>query len=82
VAAVKGALRHTPGIIALVSLARERGLHTVYVPAIDAREATLLGGLRVMPVPTLAAHMRSEGPNSSTLRRQSYWRRCRVGWLV
>jgi magnesium chelatase family protein len=60
-----GALRHTPGIIALVSLARERGLHTVYVPAIDAREATLLGGLRVMPVPTLAAlvgHLRGELP--------------------
>jgi hypothetical protein len=32
-------LRHTPGIIALVALARERGLDTVYVPAIDAREA-------------------------------------------
>src|SRR5438094_10033542 len=60
-----GALRHTPRIIALVSLARERGLHTVYVPAIDAREATLLGGLRVMPVPTLAAlvgHLRGELP--------------------
>src|SRR3954468_17377835 len=39
-----GALRHTLGIIALVSLARERGLHTAYVPPIDAREATLLGG--------------------------------------
>jgi hypothetical protein len=31
-------LRHTPGIIALVALAREQGLDTVYVPAIDARE--------------------------------------------
>jgi magnesium chelatase family protein len=60
-----GALRHTPGIIALVSLARERGLHTAYVPAIDAREATLLGGVRVMPVPTLSAlvaHLRGEAP--------------------
>ncbi len=60
-----GTLRHTPGIIALVSLARERGLPTVYVPAIDAREATLLGGVRVMPVPTLAAlvrHLRGEVP--------------------
>jgi len=37
----------------------------VYVPAIDAREATLLGGVRVMPVPTLAAlvsHLRGEVP--------------------
>jgi magnesium chelatase family protein len=60
-----GALRHTPGIIALVALARERGLHTVYVPAVDAREATVLGGVRVMPVPTLAAlmrHLRDEVP--------------------
>ena len=60
-----GALRHSPGIIALVALARERGLHTVYVPAVDAREATLLGGVRVMPVPTLAAlvaHLRDEAP--------------------
>src|SRR4051794_31858206 len=33
-----GSLRHTPGVIALVALARERGLDAVYVPAIDARE--------------------------------------------
>ena len=38
-----------------MALARERGLDTVYVPAIDAREATLLGGVRVMPVQTLRA---------------------------
>ena len=58
-----GSLRHTPGIIALVALARERGLETVFVPAVDAREATLLGGVRVMPVPTLGAlvwHLRGE----------------------
>jgi magnesium chelatase family protein len=60
-----GALRHTMGIIALVALARERVLRTVYVPTIDAREAALLGGVRVMPVPTLAAlvqHLRGEVP--------------------
>jgi magnesium chelatase family protein len=60
-----GSLRHTPGIIALVALARERGLDTVYVPAVDAREATLLGGVQVMPVPTLGAlvaHLRGEQP--------------------
>lgn len=35
------------------------------VPAIDARAATLLGGVGVMPVPTLAAmvgHLRGEVP--------------------
>jgi predicted ATPase with chaperone activity len=40
-----GSLRHSPGIIALVPLARERGLDTVYMPAIDAREETLLTAL-------------------------------------
>src|SRR5215211_7545829 len=55
-----GSLRHTPGIIALVALARERGLDTVYVPAIDARESTPLGGVRVMPVPHAADGARLE----------------------
>jgi hypothetical protein len=66
-----GSLRHSPGIIALVALARERGLETVYVPAIDAREATLLGGVRVMPVPMLAAlvrHLPGEAPWISHLQ--------------
>ena len=37
----------------------------MYVPAIDAREATLLGGVRVMPMPTRAAlvsHLGGEAP--------------------
>jgi hypothetical protein len=34
---VASSLRHTPGIIALVALARERGLDTVYGLVIDAR---------------------------------------------
>ena len=58
-------MRHSAGIIALVALARERGMHTVYVPALDAREASLLGGVRIMPVPSLAglvAHLRGEAP--------------------
>ena len=38
---VESSLRHGPGIIALVALAREPGLDTVYLPAIDAPEATL-----------------------------------------
>src|SRR5215207_3944774 len=60
-----GTFRHSAGIIALVALARERGMHTVYVPALDAREASLLGGVRIMPVPSpagLVAHLRGEAP--------------------
>ena len=62
-------MRHTPGIITLVSLARERGLRTLYVPAIDAREAMLIGGVQMMTMPTLAAlvsHLR--GKSRSCLR--------------
>src|SRR5215211_3109906 len=33
-----GSLRHSPGIIALVALARERGLETVYVPAPEGED--------------------------------------------
>jgi hypothetical protein len=61
----KEALTFRSRIIALVALARERGLDTVYVPAIGAREATLLGGVRAMPVPVLAelvAQPRDEAP--------------------
>jgi hypothetical protein len=37
------------------ALARERGLDTVCVPAIDAREVTLLGGATVVPAWTFGA---------------------------
>ena len=43
-----GALRQTLGIVALVALARERGLDAVYVPALGACEATRLGSIGVM----------------------------------
>ena len=58
-----GVQHHTPGIIVLVMLARERSLGTVYVPAIDAREGTLPGGVRGTPGRSLAglvAHLRGE----------------------
>ena len=37
-----GGVRHTTGILPMVALARERGFYTVFVPAIDAPEATLI----------------------------------------
>jgi len=50
-----GGVRHTTGILPMVALARERGFHTVFVPAIDAPEATLIQGLEVIPVTDLAS---------------------------
>jgi magnesium chelatase family protein len=60
-----GGLRHANGMLPMVSLARERQIDTVYVPAEDAREAALVQGVRVIPVESLAAlvsHLRDEFP--------------------
>jgi len=37
----------------MVALAKERGIDTVYVPEVDAKEASLIAGIRIVPVPTL-----------------------------
>jgi len=58
-----GALRYSTGILPMVSLARERGIPTVYVPAVNALEAALIREVAVIPVRTLAelvAHLRGE----------------------
>jgi magnesium chelatase family protein len=60
-----GGLRHTTGILPLVALARERHVATVVVPAVDAPEAALIQGVRVIPAPTLAdltRHLTGECP--------------------
>ncbi|RLC96748.1 MAG: magnesium chelatase [Chloroflexi bacterium] len=62
-----GTLRHTQGILPMVALAREKGLSCVLVPAIDAKEAALIEGVRVVPVASLtelADHLKGERPIS------------------
>jgi magnesium chelatase family protein len=49
-----GALRHTAGILSMVTLAKEKGLETVFVPAVDAAEAALVEGVSVIPIQSLA----------------------------
>lgn len=49
-----GGLRHTAGILPMVSVARDQGISSVYVPAVDAAEAALVDGIQVYPVDTLA----------------------------
>jgi magnesium chelatase family protein len=53
-----GRLRPTHGILPLVSIARERGLTDVYVPAEGAGEASLVEGVRIYPVKTFAQLVR------------------------
>jgi len=49
-----GGLRHTHGIISMVGLAKDKGISTVFVPAADAREASLINGVTIIPVSSLS----------------------------
>ncbi len=49
-----GSLRHTHGILPMVALAAENGLHSVFVPAIDAREASLVQEAKILPANSLS----------------------------
>jgi magnesium chelatase family protein len=63
-----GSLRHTHGIISMVDLAREKGIPEVFVPAADAKEASLVKGVSIIPVSTLAqlvSHLRGDAIISS-----------------
>ena len=58
-----GSLRHTHGILPMVALAAENDLHSVFVPAVDAREASLVQEAKILPVTSLselAKHLNNE----------------------
>lgn len=60
-----GILRHTPGIIAMISLAASKGMRRAFVPIDDAPEAALVGGVDIYGVRTLADlvnHLNGEMP--------------------
>ncbi len=50
-----GSLRHTNGILPLAILAKEHKVHAVYLPAVDAKEAAIVKGIAIIPVPSLLA---------------------------
>jgi magnesium chelatase family protein len=50
-----GALRHTSGILPMVGVAKECGFTDIVVPLVDAREASLIEGVRILPFESLAA---------------------------
>ncbi|HOX41615.1 MAG TPA: YifB family Mg chelatase-like AAA ATPase [bacterium] len=61
--ALNGELRHVNGILPIAMFAFEQNLKRVYVPAINAEEASLISGIEVMPVENLGqlvAHLRGE----------------------
>ncbi len=60
-----GSLRHTNGILPMVSFAAERGFRSAFGPEPDAREAALVEGPEIHPVASLAqlvGHLRGEAP--------------------
>jgi len=48
-----GSVRHVKGILPMAYTASEKGFKTIYVPADDAPEASLISGIKVIPVATL-----------------------------
>ena len=60
-----GSLRHTNGILPMVALAHQEGLSTIIVPDVDAKEASLIEGTKIIPITSLAqlvSHLRGEIP--------------------
>ncbi|MFH1651771.1 MAG: YifB family Mg chelatase-like AAA ATPase [Chloroflexota bacterium] len=60
-----GGLRHTNGVLPMVILAREEGVPAVIVPEADAREASLVDGVKIIPFATLSRlteYLRGEIP--------------------
>jgi len=55
-----GSVRHVNGILPIAALAHQQSMRRVFVPAADAPEAALIGGLEIVPVEhlsQLAAHL-------------------------
>jgi magnesium chelatase family protein len=61
--ALDGALRHTTGILPMVSASLEKGFPRIVVPEMDAKEASLVEGASILPFSSLgqlASYFRGE----------------------
>ncbi len=61
--ALDGALRYTNGILPIAIFAREKGIKTLFLPEINAAEASLIEGVEIIPVKNLRqlyAHLQGE----------------------
>src|SRR4030067_3770912 len=50
-----GTVRHVRGVLPMAATAAAQGFRRIFVPQVDAGEASLIPGLEVIPVPSLAA---------------------------
>jgi len=49
-----GSLRHTNGILPMVALAQREGMPAIIVPEVDAKEASLIQGVKIIPMTSLS----------------------------
>ena len=49
-----GGVRHTPGVLPMMSVAKQQGYKRAYVPVDDASEAALVSGVEIIPVTNLS----------------------------
>ena len=62
---LEGKLRPVPGVLPMALAAAEEGISTLYIPRENGAEASLAGGVTVIPVENvgeLVAHLRGESP--------------------
>lgn len=60
---LNGELRHVNGILPIALFAAEHGFERIYLPEVNAYEASLIKGIEIIPVSSLkdlVAHLRSE----------------------
>ncbi len=72
---LSGALRGVNGVLPMAMEAARAGVKSLYVPAVNAAEATLAEGLTVYPVTdvaALAAHLRGETPIAPAPKWQDF----------
>jgi len=72
-----GSLRHAHGVLSMASMASEKGLSPVFVPAVDAKEAALIPGIRVIPVESLmqlVAHLRGDMAIPDYIPEKDSWK--------
>jgi magnesium chelatase family protein len=48
-----GGVKHTNGVLPLTLFAKDEGIHSVFVPSVDAKEAAVIKGITVYPVHSL-----------------------------
>jgi len=48
-----GTLRHTNGVLAMALLAKKKGFKKIFLPAINAKEASVVKGVEIFPVSSL-----------------------------